>query len=180
MNRQVALAQINEDIRKDLTKMNNDSSLRHHLVRLMRGQGAHLPYEPGLFSVSVKLRGAKKRGIPYSPWQLLEHMRIAQWDIYQFCVNPDHESPEWPAGYWPTGNAPPNRTAWAKSVRGFFSDLDAMEILVLSPKTNLFEILPHGTGQTILREALLLADHNAYHSGQFVALLRALGAWKTK
>lgn len=160
--------------------MNNDSSLRHQLVRLMRGQGAHLPYEPGLFSIPVSHRGAVKRGVPYSPWQLLEHMRIAQWDILRFCIDPNHVSPEWPAGYWPESKKPPNRNAWAKSVREFFSDLRKMENLIMNPETDLFRIIPHGTGQTILREALLVADHNAYHSGQLVTLLRALGVWKAR
>jgi hypothetical protein len=124
------------------------------------------------------LRGKKPRGSPYTPWQLLEHMRIAQWDILEFSRNPEHVSPEFPGGYWPEIAAPPAKPAWDKSVRSFRSDLDAIRKLVANPKTDLFARIKHGEGQTILREALLAADHNAYHLGQLVLVRRLLGAWK--
>jgi len=109
---------------------------------------------------------------------LLEHMRIAQWDILEFSRDPKHVSPDWPAGYWPESPEPPNTKAWGKSLKTFARDLAAMKRLVVNPTTDLFARIPHGTGQTILREALLVADHNAYHLGQVIVLRRLLGAWK--
>jgi len=108
---------------------------------------------------------------------LLEHMRIAQWDILKFSKSARHVSPVFPDGYWPESEAPPNETAWKKSVAAFRKDLKAMVALVKNPKTNLHARIPHGEGQTILREALLVADHNAYHTGQLVMLCKLLGAW---
>jgi uncharacterized damage-inducible protein DinB len=119
----------------------------------------------------------KPSGAPYSAWQLLEHMRIAQRDILEFSRNPKHVSPEWPEGYWPTKEAPPTKAAWSNSVRAFRSDLRAMQKLVANPASDLFARIPHGDGQTLLREALLVADHNSYHLGQLVMLRRLLGAW---
>jgi hypothetical protein len=104
-------------------------------------------------------------------------MRIAQWDILRFSVDPAHVSPEFPSGYWPKGDAPPSAESWDHSVGGFKADLNAMMALVSDPSTDLLAPIAHGDGQTILREALLVADHNAYHLGQFVAVRRALGAW---
>jgi hypothetical protein len=111
-------------------------------------------------------------------WQLLEHIRIGQWDILEFSRNPKHVSPPWPKGYWPATEVPPSASAWNNSLRKVREDLKAMEELVASPKTDLLAKIPHGSGQTILREALLLADHNAYHVGQMVLLRRLLDAWK--
>ena len=126
----------------------------------------------------AKLRGAKPPGMPHTPWRLVEHMRLAQWDILEFSRNPKHVSPEFPQGYWPKGDAPPNSKAWDVSIKAFRKDLKAMEDLVNDSKTDLFARIPHGEGQTILREALLVADHNAYHLGQLVVIRRLLGAWK--
>ncbi len=157
--------------------MKNDTALRQHLLYLLGGGGAHLDFEQVLKGLPVKLRGAKPPGAPHTPWQLLEHMRIAQWDILEFSRNPKHISPDFPAGYWPTTEAPPSRTAWDKSLAAFRADLKAMERLVKNPSTDLFARIPHGDGQTVLREALLVADHNAYHYGQLVLLRRLLEAW---
>ena len=110
-------------------------------------------------------------------WRLLEHMRIAQWDILEFTRDPKHVSPEFPAGYWPSAPAPAMEGDWDKSVEAFRADLDAMAALVANESADLFARIPHGDGQTILREALLVADHNAYHLGEFVLLRRLLGAW---
>jgi hypothetical protein len=109
---------------------------------------------------------------------LLEHLRIAQWDILEFSRNPKHGSPEWPAGYWPQESAPPSRSSWDDSVSSFHADLKAMQKLIADPKTDLYARIRWGTGQTILREALLVADHNAYHVGELILLRRLLGAWK--
>jgi hypothetical protein len=158
--------------------MDQAKQLREHVVYLLRGGGAHLAFDAAIADLPVKLRGAKPAGIPHTPWRMLEHLRIAQWDILEFSRNPKHVSPEFPDGYWPKGDAPPSNKAWDESIEGWKADLDAMCALVSDPATDLFAPLPHGSGQTILREALLVADHNAYHLGQLVIVRRALGAWK--
>ena len=157
--------------------MTDDAVLREHLVNLLRGRGAHLDFEKAMDGLPVALRGARAPELPFTPWRLLEHMRIAQWDILEFSRDAKHVSPAWPDGYWPAGDAPANGAAWNKSVAAFRRDLAEMEALVRNPATNLFAKIPHGTGQTILREALLVADHNSYHLGQLIVLRRLLGAW---
>jgi hypothetical protein len=123
------------------------------------------------------LHGAKAKGAPHTAWQLLEHMRIAQWDILEFSRSAKHVSPPWPQGYWPKTAKPPSEAAWKKSITAIRKDLREMQALVEDPKTDLYAKIPHGTGQNVLREALLIADHNAYHIGQFMLLRRLLGAW---
>ena len=118
------------------------------------------------------------KDVPFTPWRLLEHLRMAQWDILEFSRNAKHKSPKWPEGYWPDGDAPPNSAAWDASVAAFRRDLVEMEKLVKDPSKDLFDPIPHGQGQTLLREALLVADHNSYHVGQLILLRRLLGAWK--
>ena len=156
----------------------NISILRQQLVELLRGREAHVDFGAALAGLPAKLRGAKTAGLPFTPWRLLEHMRIAQWDILEFSRNAKHVSPKFPDGYWPAGDAPPDAKAWERSVNGFRADFAAMQALVSAPSTDLFAPIPHGTGQTILREVMLLADHNSYHLGQLILLRRALGAWK--
>ena len=158
--------------------MKNDQVLREHLLELLNGGHAHLDFEKATAGMPVELRGAKPPGLPFTPWRLVEHMRIAQWDILQFTVDPHHVSPDFPDGYWPDGDAPPNTEAWDRSIAAFRADLKAMMDLVADAKTDLFTPLPHGQGQTLLREALLVADHNAYHLGQLVTVRRLLGAWR--
>jgi DinB superfamily len=157
--------------------MSTDKALREHVLYLLRGGGAHLSFDDAIADLPAELRGKKPKGVPHSPWRLLEHLRICQWDILEFSRNPKHVSPKFPDGYWPEGDAPPNPKAWDQSVAAFRADLKAMEDLVANPSTDLFARIPHGDGQTILREALLVADHNAYHLGQLVVVRRALGAW---
>jgi len=157
--------------------MNTDKALRDHLLYLLRGGGAHLDFDTAIADLPIELRGAKPAGVPHCPWRLLEHMRIAQWDILEFSRNPRHVSPRFPEGYWPAGDTPPDDVAWDRSVAAFRADLAAMCDLVADPKTDLFAPILAGEGQTILREALLVADHNAYHLGQLVVVRRALGAW---
>jgi DinB superfamily len=154
------------------------TALREHLLSLLRGGGAHLDFEKAVAGLPPELRGVRPAGLPHSPWRLLEHMRIAQWDILEFSRNPRHVSPPFPEGYWPQGDAPPDVDAWDRSVAGFRADLRAMEALVADPASDLFTPFPHGQGQTLLREALLVADHNAYHLGQLVLVRRLLGAWE--
>jgi hypothetical protein len=153
-------------------------SLRRHLVDLLDGGNAHAKFAEVIKDLPPGLRGTKPPNYPHSPWMLLEHIRIAQRDILEFSRNPKHVSPDWPAGYWPKTETPPSDAAWEKSVGEFRDDLQAMQDLVSSPKTDLFARIPWGDGQTILREALLAADHNAYHLGQLVDVRRLLGAWR--
>ena len=152
-------------------------SLREHLLDLLKGGGAHLTFDKATAGLPAELRGAKPPGVPHTPWRLLEHLRIAQWDILEFTCDPHHVSPPWPEGYWPASDAPPDDGAWDRSVAAFRADLRAMQDLVADPATDLFTPLRHGEGQTTLREALLVADHNAYHLGQLVVVRRLLGAW---
>jgi hypothetical protein len=156
----------------------NDQALREHLDYLLGGGGAHLDFDKAMAGLPPGLRGVRAPNSPHTAWRLLEHLRIAQWDILEFSRNPKHVSPEWPAGYWPADDAPTDDAAWDRSVAAFKADLDAMRILVNDPKSDLFARIPHGDGQTILREALLVADHNAYHLGQLVVLRRVVGAWE--
>ncbi len=168
---------MNQDQSLTRQRLELASQLRDHLLYLLRGGGAHLDFNSALAKLPPKLRGAKPKGVPHTPWRLLEHMRIAQWDILEFCRNPRHVSPEFPDDYWPKSDGPPSATAWNNAVKAFRNDLQAMQDLVANPTTDLFAQIPHGDGQTILREALLVADHNAYHLGQLVVVRRALGAW---
>jgi hypothetical protein len=155
-----------------------DQALRKQLVETLNGGGAHASFDDAVPDVPEKFRGAKPKGLPHSPWMLLEHLRIAQWDILEFSRNPKHESPKWPQGYWPRTAAPPSPKAWDESVATFRRDLKAMQDLVKNPKTDLVAKIPWGGGQTILREALLVADHNAYHVAQTIDVRRLLGVWK--
>jgi hypothetical protein len=157
--------------------MERDRIIREHLLYLLDGGGAHLDFDKAVAGLPAELRGVRPPGVPHTPWRLVEHMRIAQWDILEFCRNPDHASPEWPDGYWPRTDGPPEGDAWDESIARFRSDLEGMCELVADPATDLYAPIPHGDGQTILREALLVADHNAYHLGQLVVVRRALGAW---
>ena len=154
-------------------------SLREHLLYLLSGGGAHAKFDDVIKDLPPNLRGEKPANYPHSPWMLLEHLRIAQWDILEFSRNAKHVSPPWPEGHWPATEAPQSAAAWDKSIKSFRADLKAMQDLVANPKTDLFAKIPWGDGQTILREALLVADHNAYHLGQLVDVRRLLGAWKS-
>ena len=156
----------------------DDSAVREHVLYLLKSGGAHVDFEKAIAGLPENLRGAKAEGLPFSPWRLLEHMRIAQWDILEFSRDAGHVSPNWPAGYWPESDAPPSAEAWDNSVARFRADLKRMQRLVSNPRTDLYAKIAHGEGQTILREALLIADHNAYHLGQLVILRRLLGSWQ--
>ena len=153
-----------------------DRALREHLLYLLRGGGAHVHFEEALEGFPSSLYNARAGGVPYTPWRLLEHMRLAQWDILEFSRDASHVSPPWPDGYWPEESREADEDDWRRSVESFRSDLRAMEALVEDPSTDLYARIPHGDGQTILREALLIADHNAYHLGALVTLRRALEA----
>jgi hypothetical protein len=156
----------------------HDQHLRQNLAYLICGGGAHAKFDDAIKNLPSDLRGAKPPNFPHSAWMLLEHLRIAQWDILEFSRNQKHISPKWPEGYWPKSEAWPTAAAWNKSIQQFRADQQALIDLVENPKTDLFAKIPWGDGQTILREALLVADHNAYHLAQLVDVRRLLGVWK--
>jgi hypothetical protein len=150
--------------------MENQSDLRNRLVYALQGKGAHLDLEKVLRNFSPHFRAKTLPHLPYTAWQLLEHMRIAQWDILEFSRDPKHVSPKWPEGYWPQESEPPDSNAWDKAVDQFFKDLNALQAFINNPSTDLHQKILHGSGQNILREAILVIDHNAYHLGQLVLL----------
>ena len=160
--------------------MDTDKALRKHLIDLLQGGNAHVKFDDVIESFPAEARGQRPANLPHSAWTLLEHMRIAQWDILEFSRNRKHKSPAWPKGYWPATDDPPSEAQWNASIKQFRSDLKEIEDLVKNPKTDLFTKIPWGDGQTILREALLVADHNAYHLAQIVDVRRLVGAWGEK
>jgi hypothetical protein len=151
--------------------------LREQLASLLKGGGAHVQFMDAITGFPETKRGTYVQGLPHTGWQLLEHARIAQWDILEFSRNASHVSPDFPEGYWPKTPGPPSEEAWQDSVAAFRRDLRDMIRLVENPRTDLYARIAHGDGQTVLREALVLADHNSYHLGQLVNLRRALGSW---
>jgi len=158
--------------------METEKLLRKHLIKLLEGGAAHTTFDDAVAHLPAALQGKIPKSAEHSPWQLLEHLRIAQWDILEFAINPKHKSPEWPEGYWPKIAEPPDEKAWHKSVQAFRNDMTRFTKLLADDSTDLFATIPHGDEQTILRQALLAADHNAYHLGQLVLVRRLLGAWK--
>ena len=153
-----------------------EAALRKHLDNLLRMEGAHLSFREAVADFPAALRGKKPKGAPHTAWQLLEHMRLAQEDILDFSRNPDYRERQFPDAYWPANEAPPSEEAWDKSVAQFEKDLKAMQKLIDDTHRDLFATIPHGQGQTVLREALLVADHNSYHLGQLVFLRKMLVA----
>ncbi|HTZ73009.1 MAG TPA: DinB family protein [Candidatus Aquilonibacter sp.] len=158
----------------------DEKALRDQLSRALDWGEAHVDWKKALKGVPAKAQGTRPKGVPHSPWELLEHVRIATWDILEFSRDPNHKSPDWPSGYWPKQPKPPNAAAWQKSVKALDRDLKQMQQLVQDPNTGLLASIPGGSGQTLLREILLLADHNAYHLGQLVFVRRLLGCWPEK
>lgn len=163
--------------KSDSAGQSHDKELREYLKKVLTWGEAHADWKDALKGLDPAQRGSTPAGAPHSPWELLEHARIAQWDIVQFCIDAKHKSPDWPSGYWPKSPTPPNDAAWDKSVKQFASDTQEMAKIVEDRGRDLFARIPNGSGQTLLRQVLLLADHNAYHLGQFVLVRRLLGAW---
>ena len=161
-----------------MKKPKKQKSLPAHLVELLSGGHAHIDFESAVKDWPPDLQGKKPEGAAHTPWEVLEHMRLAQWDILEFTRDPKHVSPEFPAGYWPKTPAPPDGKAWNKTLAAFRSDLKAILKIVESESTDFLTPFPHGDGQTVLREVLLVADHTAYHLGELLLLRRQLGAWK--
>jgi len=157
--------------------MTIDTSLREHLRRLLAWEDAHAGFEAAVSEFPKAHRGTVPKGVPYSAWQLLEHLRITQHDILDFSVNPQYQEMEWPRDYWPASASPPSTEAWDESVRQFLADREALQRLAADPTVDLAARIPHGKDQTYLRELLLVADHTAYHLGQLVLVRRLLGDW---
>jgi len=155
-----------------------DQLLRDQLTRLMRSGQAFKPLSEVLQGISAADAGKRVADLPYTLWQLIEHLRIALYDILDFSRNPHYKSPEWPAGYWPQEESPANQEALAKSIQSILEGLEAMINLVQDPANDLFKPFAHGDGQNLLREAMLVAEHNAYHLGEIVVLRRLLGNWE--
>jgi hypothetical protein len=160
--------------------MDKVADLRKHLSELIKGGNAHADFQDAVKDFPVEARGKRPEGAPHSPWELLEHMRIAQWDILEFSRDATHKSPKWPDEYWPASPEPPDGKAWDRSVHAFCQEMQSMCALIADDTKDLYAPIAHGDGQTLLREALLVADHNAYHLGQFVLVRRMLGAWNVK
>ncbi len=170
------MANRKSQIKNLMTEEDKDRALREHLLYVLRGGGAHIHFDEALKDFPVELINVRPAGAPHTPWQLLEHMRIAQWDILGFSRDAAHVSPPWPEGYWPDPAREADAADWRASAEAFRRDLRAMQDLVADPATDLYARIPHGEGQTILREALLVADHNAYHLGVLATLKRILMA----
>jgi len=156
--------------------MSQDKALREQLAKIIDWNEAHADFDAAVEDFPAKQRGRVPDGFPYSAWQLLEHIRLALWDILEFSRDARHKSPKWPEGYWPKTAQPSSAVAWDKSVKAVTKHLDEMRELITDPSRDLFAPLPHGTGQTLLREALLVGDHNAYHIGQLMLLRKVLAA----
>ena len=156
--------------------MTNDQPLRDHLKNLLESGHAHLSFDDAVKDFPPALRGVRPPNAPHSAWELLEHLRLAQWDILEFTRDPEHVSLKFPDGYWPAGAAPPSESAWDESVAAFRADSRAFAELAGDESIDLYALIPHGSGQTVLREVLLAVDHNSYHLGQLVFVRRLLGA----
>jgi uncharacterized damage-inducible protein DinB len=155
-----------------------DKKLRTQLADVLDWKSAHVRFDDAVGGIPQRLRGAVPPGLPHSAWQIVEHMRIAQHDILDFCRNPEYAEKKWPGDYWPAQAEPANDAAWKTSIAAFRRDRKAMQRLAADPNVDLTGQIPHGDGQTYLREVLLVADHNAYHVGQLVDVRRALGIWQ--
>src|SRR5262245_42247591 len=152
--------------------------MRTHLAKALDWGEAHADFDAAVKDFPAALRGHRVEGLPYSAWELLEHLRLAQHDILDFSRNPKYKEKKWPDEYWPGSPEPPDDKAWDRSVAAFRRDRRALQKLAADPKVKLEKRIPHGDGQTYLREILLVIDHNAYHVAELVMLRRLLGAWK--
>jgi hypothetical protein len=155
----------------------SDAALREQLRRLLDWSDAHVGFDAAVADLPAELRGRVPPGLPYSPWQLVEHLRITQRDILDFCADSGYHELNWPADYWPAGTAPDDDAAWEASLAAYRADRTALQALAEDTSRDLFAPLPQGDGQTLLRELLLAADHAAYHLGELVVARRLLGAW---
>jgi hypothetical protein len=160
--------------------MPDDKALRQQIARTLDWEESHASFDSAVKGLPPELRGKAPKGLPYSPWQLVEHIRITQADILEFSVAPKYKEKEWPKEYWPEGAEPPSAKAWDESIAAVKRDQAKLAALTVDPKTDLTAPVPNGTGQTYLREVLLTADHTAYHVGELIVVRRLLGAWPSK
>lgn len=151
----------------------HESIIIDEVVKLLQGGSAHIGLKGALKGLPAEARGATPDKLPYSIWQLVEHIRIAQWDMLQFCLNANHKSPKWPDDYWPNESLPADDAVWENSLRQIDNDLK--EFIELVKNEDIYKKLPHGSGQTILHEALQIADHNAYHISEIIVIRRLQG-----
>lgn len=158
--------------------LDKDKELRSHVLSLLEGGNAHIKLQDAVKGFPIGKINAKAQNVPYSPWELIEHMRITQYDILDFIRNPKYRYMEWPKDYWPAKGKKADSAAWRKSISAFNRDAAELKKILKDPKTDLYAKIPHGTGQTVLREMLLVADHNAYHIGELLVVRRGIGAWK--
>jgi hypothetical protein len=155
-----------------------DKALRVQIKALLQGGNAHMSFDDAVANFPMEYINTNPPNVPYTPWQLLEHLRITQWDILEFIRNPKHVSPDWPKGYWPAQDAQADPVAWTKTIAAFCDDLESLVQLANDTSVDLYTPLPHGSGQNVLREFLLVADHNAYHLGEFAILRQVMGTWR--
>ena len=153
---------------------NESTAIRRHLVKALDWEDAHISYDTAVKGLPAKHRGTRPKGFSHSPWELIEHLRLAQWDLLDFCRNPDYRVGRWPDDYWPKGPKPPKATSWSESVAAFRADREELKKLVADPTLDLTSTIPHGEGQTYLRSILLVIDHGAYHVGQLVMARKLL------
>lgn len=154
-----------------------NNTVRKQLIELLTSTNAHQSFDDAVRDLPADLRGVKPDHIPYSIWQLVEHIRIAQWDILEFSRDSSHQSPSWPSGYWPKEEIPAHEQDWENTLHQIRQDREAFIALLSNPEQDLYAPFPHGDGQNLLREALLIADHTAYHVGEIIIIRRLLGAW---
>lgn len=157
--------------------MSADEVVREELLALLRGRNAHMSFEQAVAGFPTEHINTQPPNVPYTPWHILEHIRIAQWDILEFIRNPDHVSPDWPAGYWPAHDEQADASRWEETINDFHADNQALQDIVTDPDTDFFAPIPHAPDYTIFREILVVADHNAYHIGEFAILRQVMGTW---
>ena len=157
--------------------MDKEKIMHTELLALLDGHNAHLNLDRAIRDFPRNYIHQTVEGIPYTPWQLLEHIRLAQWDILQFMINPDHVSPEWPGGYWPDKKFIPGWSNWEHSVESIKSEMKQVKDIVNDTSIDLLSEIPHAQGYTYFREVILIADHNAFHLGGLVVLRRLMGIW---
>lgn len=160
--------------------MSDDQVVREQLLFLLRGGNAHMTFEGAVADFPLEHINSRPLNVAYTLWQLLEHIRIAQWDILEFIRNPDHVSPQWPKGYWPSPDQQADEAKWERTISDFRADLRALQDMVEDPSTDLYAPLPHAKDYTVLREMLLVADHNAYHIGEFSILRQVMSTWRAR
>lgn len=157
--------------------MSSDQVVREQLLALLIGGNAHMTFEQAVADFPAEHYNTRPPNITYTPWHILEHLRIAQWDIFEFIRNPNYESPQWPEGYWPHPSEMTDPEGWERTISAFLADLGSLRQIVKNPDTDLYAQIPHAKGYTIFREILVVADHNAYHIGEFGVLRQVMGTW---